>query len=190
MTEGYPRSASRLRGTERRNCPQLASGSGPSPCDRQRIHGPLHRVRRAHMRHGPSYGDAELGRLGSRVSRAAHATHQPAGIHGGSRRWCCRTESSGAAHGPRRDRATDASRGGAGSARPRRGYTAPQRALADVDLAALVARALDLASPELSSRGIGVSIDSQGTPMRLLAEPDEIGQVVTEPRAERCALHR
>ena len=54
-----------------------------------------------------------------------------------------------------------------------------QRARAEVDLAALVARALDLASPQLSSRGIGVSVDSQRTPMRLLAEPDEIGQVVT-----------
>jgi signal transduction histidine kinase len=54
-----------------------------------------------------------------------------------------------------------------------------QRARAEVDLAALVARALDLASPELSSRGIGVRIESERTPMRLLAEPDEIGQVVT-----------
>ena len=53
-----------------------------------------------------------------------------------------------------------------------------QRARAEVDLAALVARALDLASPELSSRGIGVRIESQATPMRLLGEPDEIGQVV------------
>jgi signal transduction histidine kinase len=54
-----------------------------------------------------------------------------------------------------------------------------QRALAEVDVAAVVARALDLASPELSSRRIGVSIDSKETPMRLLAEPDEIGRVVT-----------
>jgi signal transduction histidine kinase len=54
-----------------------------------------------------------------------------------------------------------------------------QRAHAEVDLAALVARALDLASPELSSRGIRVRIESEETPMRLLAEPDEIGQVVT-----------
>src|SRR5687767_2201165 len=52
-----------------------------------------------------------------------------------------------------------------------------QRARAEVDLAALVARALDLASPELSSRGIRVRIESERTPMRLLAEPDEIGQV-------------
>jgi two-component system, OmpR family, sensor histidine kinase BaeS len=54
-----------------------------------------------------------------------------------------------------------------------------QRARAEVDLAALVARALDLTSPELSSRGIGVRIESQATPMRLLGEPDEIGQVVS-----------
>jgi two-component system sensor histidine kinase BaeS len=54
-----------------------------------------------------------------------------------------------------------------------------QRARAEVDLAALVARALDLASPELSSRGIRARIESDGTPMRLLSEPDEIGQVVT-----------
>jgi len=54
-----------------------------------------------------------------------------------------------------------------------------QRARAEVDLVALVARALDLASPELSGRGITVGIASEGTPMRLLADPDEIGQVVT-----------
>ena len=54
-----------------------------------------------------------------------------------------------------------------------------QRARAEVDLQALVARALDIVTPELSSRGIGVDIESEGTPMRLLAEPDEIGQVVT-----------
>lgn len=54
-----------------------------------------------------------------------------------------------------------------------------QRARAEVDVAALVSRALDLASPELSSRRIGASIESKGTPSRLLAEPDEIGQVVT-----------
>jgi two-component system, OmpR family, sensor histidine kinase BaeS len=54
-----------------------------------------------------------------------------------------------------------------------------QRARAEVDLAALVARALDLAAPELSSRGIRVDIESAGAPMRLLAVPDEIGQVVT-----------
>lgn len=54
-----------------------------------------------------------------------------------------------------------------------------QRARAEVDLAALVARAVDLATPELSSRGIAVRIESQETPMRVLAEPDEIGQVVT-----------
>jgi signal transduction histidine kinase len=54
-----------------------------------------------------------------------------------------------------------------------------QRARAEVDLAALVSRALDLASPELSSRGIRVEIASEASPMLLLAEPDEIGQVVT-----------
>jgi two-component system, OmpR family, sensor histidine kinase BaeS len=55
----------------------------------------------------------------------------------------------------------------------------PRRALEAVDPSALVSRALDLAAPELSSRGIQVRIEQEGEPMRLLADLDEIGQVVT-----------
>jgi len=60
-----------------------------------------------------------------------------------------------------------------------RGEGVRQRARAEVDLSVLVGRALDLASPELLSRRIQVRIEHEGTPMRMLAEPDEIGQVVT-----------
>lgn len=62
-------------------------------------------------------------------------------------------------------------------ARGERGERAQARA--EVDLAALVARSVQIASPELASRHIGIHVqDAAGLP-RLLAEPDAIGQVVT-----------
>jgi two-component system, OmpR family, sensor histidine kinase BaeS len=54
-----------------------------------------------------------------------------------------------------------------------------ERARAEVDLAAVVRRVLELATPDLATRGITVRIaDGEGVP-RLLAEPVGIGQVVT-----------
>jgi signal transduction histidine kinase len=56
---------------------------------------------------------------------------------------------------------------------------ARERARAEIDLASVVRRVLELAAPELDSRGITVRIEEgKGLP-RLLAEPVGIGQVVT-----------
>ncbi len=53
------------------------------------------------------------------------------------------------------------------------------QALAEVDLAGVVARAIAIASPELASRQISVQVeDAQMLPV-LQADPDAIGQVVT-----------
>ncbi len=54
-----------------------------------------------------------------------------------------------------------------------------QRARVELDLAAVVQRAVELASPELASRGITVRLDLEGELPRPMAEPDGIGQVVT-----------
>jgi signal transduction histidine kinase len=62
-------------------------------------------------------------------------------------------------------------------ARGQRGERAQARA--EVDLAAVVQRAVAIASPELASRRIGVRIEDPASLPRLVAEPDAIGQVVT-----------
>jgi signal transduction histidine kinase len=56
---------------------------------------------------------------------------------------------------------------------------ARERARAEVDLASVVRRVLELATPELDSRGITVRIADGDNVPRLLAEPVGIGQVVT-----------
>jgi len=53
------------------------------------------------------------------------------------------------------------------------------RALAEVDLAAVVARAVAIASPELASRRIAVRIEDAPALPALRADPDAIGQVVS-----------
>jgi two-component system sensor histidine kinase BaeS len=53
------------------------------------------------------------------------------------------------------------------------------RARAEVDLAAIVRRTLELVSPELASREIGVRIEDGQELPRLVADADGIGQVVT-----------
>lgn len=53
------------------------------------------------------------------------------------------------------------------------------QALAEVDLAAVVSRAVALVSPELAGRGIRVEADGVETVPRLLAEPGALDQVVT-----------
>ncbi len=61
-----------------------------------------------------------------------------------------------------------------------RGETAARsQALAEVDLAAVVTRAVALASPDLASRGIRVEIDDAETVPRLMAEPGALDQVVS-----------
>jgi signal transduction histidine kinase len=55
---------------------------------------------------------------------------------------------------------------------------ARNRAQAEVDLAAVVARAVAIASPEMASRGITVRVDDGETLPRLLAEPGAIEQVL------------
>ncbi len=62
-------------------------------------------------------------------------------------------------------------------ARGERGERAQARA--EVDLATIVQRAVAIASPELASRRISVRVEDPATLPRLLAEPDGIGQVVT-----------
>jgi signal transduction histidine kinase len=52
-------------------------------------------------------------------------------------------------------------------------------ALEEVDLADLVRRAVAIASPELAGRRIGVQVTGAETPPRVKADPDAIGQVVT-----------
>jgi signal transduction histidine kinase len=52
-------------------------------------------------------------------------------------------------------------------------------ARAEVDLAAIVARAVAIASPELASRRIDVHVQDAASLPTLLADPDAIGQVVT-----------
>ncbi len=54
-----------------------------------------------------------------------------------------------------------------------------EQARAEVDLAALVSRAVSIASPELSSRQIEVRIDEGAGLPPVLADPDGIGQVVS-----------
>jgi two-component system sensor histidine kinase BaeS len=53
------------------------------------------------------------------------------------------------------------------------------QARAEVDLAGVVHRAVAIASPELASRRITVRVDDAASLPHLLAEPDAIGQVVT-----------
>jgi signal transduction histidine kinase len=53
------------------------------------------------------------------------------------------------------------------------------QARAEVDLAAVVKRAVAIASPELASRRISVRVEDPTALPRLMAEPDAIGQVVT-----------
>jgi signal transduction histidine kinase len=62
-------------------------------------------------------------------------------------------------------------------ARGERGERAQARA--EVDLATIVQRAVAIASPELASRRISVRIEDAEALPRLMAEPDAIGQVVT-----------
>ncbi len=54
-----------------------------------------------------------------------------------------------------------------------------EQARAEVDLASVVQRAVQIQSPELASRRISVRVEDAGSVPRLLAEPDAIGQVVT-----------
>lgn len=53
------------------------------------------------------------------------------------------------------------------------------RARAEIDLAAVVRRALELAAPELSQRNIAVRVEDEESVPRLMADPDAIGQVVS-----------
>jgi len=53
-----------------------------------------------------------------------------------------------------------------------------EQARAEVDLTALVQRAVQIQSPELASRRISVRVDDVDSVPALLAEPDAIGQVV------------
>jgi signal transduction histidine kinase len=53
------------------------------------------------------------------------------------------------------------------------------QARAEVDLAALVERAVAIASPELASRRIAIRVEDAASVPRLLAEPDAIGQVLS-----------
>jgi two-component system, OmpR family, sensor histidine kinase BaeS len=64
-------------------------------------------------------------------------------------------------------------------ARGERGAQARQQARMEVDLAAVARRALELASPDLARRGIAVGVDADGALPRLQADPDGVGQVVT-----------
>jgi two-component system sensor histidine kinase BaeS len=54
-----------------------------------------------------------------------------------------------------------------------------ERALGEIDLASVVERALAIHSPELAARHIRVRVEDATDLPRLLAEPDAIGQVVT-----------
>jgi two-component system, OmpR family, sensor histidine kinase BaeS len=54
-----------------------------------------------------------------------------------------------------------------------------EQARAEVDLAAIVQRAVAIASPELASRRITIRVEDAASLPRLLAEPDAIGQVVS-----------
>jgi two-component system, OmpR family, sensor histidine kinase BaeS len=54
-----------------------------------------------------------------------------------------------------------------------------QQARAEVDLAAVVQRVVSIAAPELASREISVHLENAATLPIMLAEPDAIGQVVT-----------
>ncbi len=56
---------------------------------------------------------------------------------------------------------------------------ARRRARTEVDLAAVMRRALELASPDFVSRGIAVRIENVDDLPLLLAEPDGVGQVVS-----------
>lgn len=52
-------------------------------------------------------------------------------------------------------------------------------ARAEIDLAAIVQRAVAIASPELASRQISIRVEDAASLPRLMAEPDAIGQVVS-----------
>ncbi|MDP9271578.1 MAG: ATP-binding protein [Chloroflexota bacterium] len=54
-----------------------------------------------------------------------------------------------------------------------------EQARAEVDLAAIVQRAVAIASPELASRRITIRVEDAASLPRLMAEPDAIGQVVS-----------
>ena len=54
-----------------------------------------------------------------------------------------------------------------------------EQARAEVDLAQLVERAVAIQSPELASRRIGIRVQDAASLPRLLAEPDAIGQVLS-----------
>ena len=60
-----------------------------------------------------------------------------------------------------------------------RGDGEVERALAEVDLSAVVQRSVAIYSPELASRRIDVRVEDAGDLPMLRAEPDAIGQVVT-----------
>ena len=62
-------------------------------------------------------------------------------------------------------------------ARGERGEQAPARA--EVDLSVIVQRAVAIASPELASRRISIRVEDPASLPRLIAEPDAIGQVVS-----------
>ncbi len=54
-----------------------------------------------------------------------------------------------------------------------------EQARAEVDLAAVIQRAVQLHSPELATRRISVRVEDAGSLPHLVAEPDAIGQVVS-----------
>jgi len=54
-----------------------------------------------------------------------------------------------------------------------------EQARAEVDLAAMVQRVVAIASPDLASRRISIRIEDAAALPRLMAEPDAIGQVLT-----------
>jgi signal transduction histidine kinase len=54
-----------------------------------------------------------------------------------------------------------------------------EQARAEVDLAALVERAVAISSPELASRRITIRVEDPDSLPRLLAEPDAVGQVLS-----------
>ena len=61
----------------------------------------------------------------------------------------------------------------------RGGHAEPRQALAEVDLARIVQRAVQIHAPELASRRISVRVEDAASLPNLLAEPDAIGQVVS-----------
>ncbi|MGH2384762.1 MAG: sensor histidine kinase [Candidatus Limnocylindria bacterium] len=61
----------------------------------------------------------------------------------------------------------------------RDGHVGREQARAEIDLAALVQRAVELHSPELAGRRITVRVEDVASLPNLLAEPDAIGQVIS-----------